>query len=166
LIEHAVVGLRFENEKPGQRGDKLKRFESLQLLVRGEAIGNVEHVALLLVIGKVVFGPGDQIIVSDQVAAFELSQIWHGGEQVVVADDEDFVGRAGGRIRGGQEDAGGVTANSGFAAAQIFKMQEGFELIVESGDFRGGYTRRERQNQPTALNLRRGKSGVGGGGQA
>src|SRR5712692_10939205 len=63
--EHAVVGLRLEEEKSGQRGEKLKRIERFQLLFRGDAIGNVEHVALQLIVGKIFFSPSNQVVVGD-----------------------------------------------------------------------------------------------------
>jgi len=84
-------------------------------------------------------------------------------EQIVVADNENFVGRAGGRIEGRQQDARGVIAAAGFAAAQIFKMEEGLELVVKSGDFSGGDAGRKRQNELVALDFRRGKNGVSRG---
>src|SRR6266403_1900547 len=162
-LEHAVVGLRLEDEKPGERGEKLKRIERFQLLLRGEAIGDVEHVALPPVVGKVLLSPRIQVVAGDQVAAFELCKVRDGGEEIVVADNEDFVGRTGGGIDGSQKDTRCVTAVAGFTTAQIFKMEEGFELVVESGDFRGGYAGRKRQDYSIALNLGRGKSGVSRG---
>jgi hypothetical protein len=39
-------------------------------------------------------------------------------------------------------------------------MEEGFELVVESGDFRSGYAGRKRQDQSIGLDLGRRKSGV------
>src|SRR5207244_8160230 len=50
--EHAVVGLRLEDEKLGERGEKLKRIEGFQPLLGGDSIRNVEHMALLLVVSK------------------------------------------------------------------------------------------------------------------
>ncbi|PYU56909.1 MAG: hypothetical protein DMG56_23195, partial [Acidobacteria bacterium] len=55
--------------------------------------------------------------------------------------------------------AWGVTALLGLAAAQIFKMEKGFELVVESGDAGGGDAGRKRQDQPIALNLGPRKNG-------
>ena len=127
---------------------------------RGDAIRNVEHVALLLVVGKVFLRPGIQVVAGNEVAALELREVGHGGEQIVIAHNEDFVGWTGGGIDGSEQDARRIIASPGFPSTQIFKMEEGFELVVESSDFRGGYARRERQNQAMALNLGRGKSGV------
>src|SRR6266478_2400242 len=162
-IEHAVVGLRFEDQKTGQRGEKLERIEGFQLLQRRDAIRNVEHAALLLVVGEVFFGPSIQVVAGNKVAAFELRKVGHGGKQIVIAHNEDFVGWAFGGIYGREQDARRIVALSGFPSAQIFKMEEGFELVMKGGDFRGSYARRERQNQLMALNLGRGKSGVARG---
>src|SRR5229473_252382 len=107
-FHYAVIGLRLENKKPGQRGEKLKRAEGFEFLLGGDTIGNVERVALLLVVGKVLFRPGIQLVAGDQIAAFELSKVRDGGEQIVVADNEDFVGRTCDGIDGRQQDARGV----------------------------------------------------------
>ena len=119
--------------------------------------------ALPLVVGKVLLSPGIQFVVGDQVAAFKLCKVRDGGEEIVVADNEDFVRGTSGGINGSQQDTRGVTAVLGLTAAQIFKMEEGFELVVESGDFRGGYAACKRQDQPVDLDLGRGKSGVARG---
>ncbi len=131
--------MRLEDEKSGQRGEKLKRIEGFQLLLRRDAIGNVEHVALLLVVGKVLLRPCIQVVVGDEVSAFELSKVRDGGEKIIVADHEDFVGRPGSGIDGSQQDTRGITTVPGFTPAEIFKIEEGFELVMESGDFRGNY---------------------------
>ena len=161
--ENAIVRLRLENQKLGQRREKLEGAERFQLLLCGNAVGNIERVALLLVVGKVLLGPRIQVVMLDQVAALELRKARDGGEQIVVADDENLVGRTLGGIEGGQQDARGIVAIAGFAAAQILKMQEGFELVVKRGDFGGGYAGRKRQSQPVALEFGRRKSGISRG---
>ena len=114
-------------------------------------------------VGKVLLGPGIQSVVGDQVAAIQLCKARDGGDEIVVADNEAFVRWTSCGINGSQQDTRGVTAVLGLTAAQIFKMEEGFELVVESGDFRGGYAACKRQDQPVDLDLGRGKSGVSRG---
>ncbi len=99
---------------------------------------------------------------SDKVAAFELPQLGDGSEQIVVSDDEDFVGRTLGAVEGGQKNARCVVAFAGFAATQVFKAQKSFELVVEGGDFRGSHSGRKRQDQPVALDRGRGEGGISG----
>src|SRR2546430_13919237 len=55
--EDAIVGLRLEDQKLGQSREKLERAEGFQLLLRGDPIRDIEHVALLLKIVKVLLRP-------------------------------------------------------------------------------------------------------------
>jgi len=87
-FHHAVIGLRLEDKKPGQRREKLKRAERFELLLGGDTVGNVKRVALLLVVGKVLFCPGIQVIAGDEVAAFEVSEARTVVSKFVVADNE------------------------------------------------------------------------------
>jgi len=93
--------LRLEDQELGQRGEKLEGAESFQLLLRRDAVRDIEHVALLLEIVKVLLRPRIQIVMLDQVAAFELGKARDSGEQVVVTDDEDLVDWPLGGIEGG-----------------------------------------------------------------
>src|SRR5258707_254749 len=102
---------------------KLKRIEGFQLVLRGEDIRNGGQVGLPPVVGKVLLRPRIQVVVGDQIAAFQLRKMRDGGEEIVVADNEDFVGRTGGGIDGSQQDTRGVTAVPGLTTAQIFKME-------------------------------------------
>ena len=99
--ENAIIRLRLEDQELGQRGEKLEGAERFQLLLRGDAVRDIEHVALLLEIVKVLLRPRIQIVMLDQVAAFELGKARDSGEQVVVTDDEDLVDWPLGGIEGG-----------------------------------------------------------------
>ena len=55
--ENTIVGLGLENQKLGQGGEKLEGAERFQLLLRGDAVRDIEHVALLLEIVKVLLRP-------------------------------------------------------------------------------------------------------------
>src|SRR6266704_1521108 len=74
----AVVGLRLEDQELCQRRKEFAGADSFELLLGGHLVGYVEHVALLLVVGKVFRRPGGELVVSDKVAAFELPELGDG----------------------------------------------------------------------------------------
>src|SRR5258707_1090184 len=87
--------------------------------------------------------------------AFHFAEARDGCEQIVFDDDENLVRRAACRMSAREQYLRGAVS---FPAAQIFKMQEGFELIVECGYFRGSDIRRKRQNQPIPFHCEGGET--------
>jgi len=83
-----------------------------------------------------------------------------GGELIVFDEEENFVVRVFAGAADGKKDVGGV---AWIATAEILEAEEGFELVVEGGDFRRSYFVRNRKDDAAILELGH-QAAVWGGG--
>src|SRR5271154_145418 len=91
LANNAPVGLRFENEKICQRGQKLEGRERFQFLFGWNAVGVLEHTTLVLRESEILPRPGDEFVVRDETMKFHSIEARDGDELVVFDEHINFV---------------------------------------------------------------------------
>ena len=150
LADDAPVGLRFENKKIRESGQKLKGRKRFQFLLGWNVVGVLEHAALLLRESEILPCPGDEFVVRDEAMRFHSIETRDGGELIVFNEHINFVVRALAVVPGDQKDFRGFVR---IASAQILVAKKGFELVVERSDFRASHFVRERKSDISALEL-------------
>ena len=133
LANDAPVGLRFENEEIRKSGKQLKGRKGFQLLFGRNVVGVLEHAALLFGKSEILLGPGDKFVVRDEAVRFHAIEARNGGELIVFDEEENLVRGVLAGVTGCQKDFRSLVR---VAAAEIFIAKEGFQLVVELGDFR------------------------------
>jgi hypothetical protein len=132
LAHDAPIGLRFEDEKIRKSGKQLKRWESFQCLLGGNVVGILERAALLLRESEILFGPGNELLVSDEAMKFHSVEARERSELIVLDEQKDFVGRSFAAVVCRQKNFRGI---AGIAPTKVFVAKEGFELVVERSNF-------------------------------
>src|SRR5580658_2812917 len=155
LADDAPIRLRFENEKIGERGQKLEGRERFQLLLGRKIVGALEHPALLMREGEILPGPGGEFVVRNEAMKFHAVQARDGGELVIFNEQKNLVIRALAAVACGQKDFRSIVR---IPPAQVFVAQKGLELVVEGCDFGASHLVRERKRNVSPPDLRRNMS--------